>query len=232
GVQLLKEAADAGYAVAQLRLAIFFENARYVDRDLDAATRYYTAAAEQGNLNAMYNLGVLLASGRAGPADTAAAAQWFRRAAELGSADAQFNFAVLMSEDRYGVANLAEGYRWYAIAAARGDADAAAQRDQLAAGIPPEERARLDAEVAAWKPRAPDPAVNREPLPSRSATNATVLTAQEALKTLGHYAGPADGILDSGTLAGLRAFAAAEGLPRPDGLTADLLARLTDRTRP
>jgi len=48
-----------------------------------------------------------------------------------------------------------EAYKWYGIAARIGDADAARLRDTLKAGLDGKTVARLDREIASWKPARP-----------------------------------------------------------------------------
>ncbi len=114
----LRKQAAAGNAAAQYQLGELFYEAREVERDLDAARRWATQAAEQGHARAQYRLASMQLLGEGGPRDAKAGLELFKKClpaliqeAEGGEADAQGKLGILFAR---GVA-------------VKQDADAAAQ---------------------------------------------------------------------------------------------------------
>lgn len=83
-LQLLKQAADAGYTPASVDLAGRYETGEGVDPDIDAAVRLYRAAADSGNGRAIYKIGALTQAGDGIDQDYARAMELFQQAAEAG----------------------------------------------------------------------------------------------------------------------------------------------------
>lgn len=69
GLQLCKEAADAGDADAQAAVGNAYFNGSAGERDLKAARTWYEKAAKQNNLDASRRLGEMYAKGDGGPKD-------------------------------------------------------------------------------------------------------------------------------------------------------------------
>ncbi len=151
-------AAAQGMALAQYRLAMFYERGWGAPPDPERARVWYQRAAEQGNVKAMHNLAVLSVSG--GRSDYATAAKWFAQAADLGLADSQFNLAVLHHNGLGMPKDLRLAYKWLALAARTGDREAASRIAEVKAQLTPGDLQEVEAMVAAWRPRIPDPAVN------------------------------------------------------------------------
>jgi localization factor PodJL len=145
-------------ALAQYRLAMFYERGWGTPSDPERARVWYQRAAEQGNVKAMHNLAVLSVSG--GRSDYAAAGKWFGQAAELGLADSQFNLAVLHQSGLGMPKDLRLAYKWLALAARTGDREASSRIAEVKAQLAPSDLQEVEATVAAWRPRNPDPAVN------------------------------------------------------------------------
>lgn len=74
---------------------------------------------------------------------------------DLGSQDAA---GTNYSYGKGTEANLEEAYFWYGLAARQGFRSAALKRDDLAGELTPEQRAEVDARLAAWAPRDCPPA--------------------------------------------------------------------------
>src|SRR5262249_50679417 len=104
-------------------------------KDLEAARRLYTAAADKGNARAMHNLAVLHAEGIDGKPEYKTAYNWFRKAAGHGVADSQYNLGILFARGIGVEQNLAESYKWFALAAQQGAQDAGRKRDDVAARL-------------------------------------------------------------------------------------------------
>ncbi len=151
-------AAAQGMALAQYRLAMFYERGWGTPPDPERARVWYQRAAEQGNVKAMHNLAVLSVSG--GRSDYATAAKWFAQAADLGLADSQFNLAVLHHSGLGMPKDLRLAYKWLALAARTGDREASSRIAEVKAQLTPGDLQEVEAMVAVWRPRTPDPAVN------------------------------------------------------------------------
>ena len=100
----------------------------------------------------MHNLGVYFAEGEGAQRDLVKAAENFRRAANRGVADSQFNLGAMAEQGLGGERSEQEAYYWYSIAGRGGDRDAAAKTRELAARLPPAERAAVDQRAAAFQP--------------------------------------------------------------------------------
>lgn len=79
-IPLLRKAADAGHAEAQVTLASILDAAE----SNEEAVVYYRKAAATGNLNGLYGLGIMLASGEGVKKDVKEAKILITRAAEGG----------------------------------------------------------------------------------------------------------------------------------------------------
>ena len=79
-MQYYLRAADLGWAKAQNRLAVLFEE----EKISTEAVRYYRLAAEQGHAVASMNLGVCYEYGDCVEADLDEAKRWYARAAATG----------------------------------------------------------------------------------------------------------------------------------------------------
>jgi localization factor PodJL len=123
-----------------------------VPKDLAAAQKWYSEAAEAGNVKAMHNLAVLYAEGAGGEPDLDRAAELFREAAEHGVRDSQFNLAVLHARGLGVPEDMVEAYKWFAVAASSGDAEAAKRRDIIAAALSKSDLGAAQAAAASFQP--------------------------------------------------------------------------------
>jgi len=120
----LANAAQSGYADAQLALAICYDNGDGVAADPALAVHWYQASAQQGNGYAQANLGGCFAEGYGIAKDIKQALKWYNLSADQGCAMGQFNLG-LAYETGMGVhKDLQEAKRLYLLAAAQGDANA------------------------------------------------------------------------------------------------------------
>jgi TPR repeat protein len=114
---LLRKAADAGHAEAQVVLASILDSAESDEE----AVAYYRKAAAAGNLDGMYGLGTMLGSGEGAKKDVKEAKILITRAAEAGHKQAIRSLAQvylrgeleIADQDRKG----AEALKWIALAA-------------------------------------------------------------------------------------------------------------------
>ena len=86
----MKQSAARGNQFAQYRLGKLLLQGENVPRDVNAAMRWLTAAADQGNQYAQYALGKLYLLGKEIPKDRGSAIKWFQLAADQGNEYAQY----------------------------------------------------------------------------------------------------------------------------------------------
>jgi TPR repeat protein len=114
-----RKAADQGDAMAQMNLAIVYDQGIGIAQDYSEAAGLYRKAAEQGLPQAQYNLGLLYLYGRGMPKNGAQAAEWMRKAAEQGETAAQYNLGVCYISGDGVDRDISEGYFWIFLANAR-----------------------------------------------------------------------------------------------------------------
>jgi TPR repeat protein len=89
--------AEAGDGNAQNRIGEMYEFGQGVERDNDAALKWFRLAADQNVIAAWHNLGRSYNFGTGVEQDYATAEQWYRKAAEQGHMDAMFFLGTLYS---------------------------------------------------------------------------------------------------------------------------------------
>jgi localization factor PodJL len=151
---LMRAAADTGDARSINRLAKMYERGEGVTRDPAQARALTERAAARGSRQAMHNLGVYYAEGEGPSRDLGKAAENFRRAASRGVTDSQFNLGAMAEQGLGGQKSEREAYYWYSVAGRNGDRDAASKSRELAARLPPAEKAAEDQRAAAFQPEA------------------------------------------------------------------------------
>lgn len=160
GVALLRRAAEAGFPMAQYRLAKLYENGEFVDADLVAAREWTERAAGGGNVRAMHDLGFYFARGDGVAIDETAAFRWFRQAAEFGYADSQYNLGVLYQQGRGVSADMGEALFWFTLAAQNGDEAARERVAQLGAELSVVHLEQARARAEGFSPREPNAMAN------------------------------------------------------------------------
>jgi uncharacterized protein len=129
-VRLLEPLAQAGNALAQLRLGTLYYHGHGV-RESDAwALHWFQRAAGQGLAEAQYQLGNMHAYGLApageGEDPQRLAARWYFEAARQGHAPAQYSLGILFLTGSGVVQSVAQARQWMERAAAQGHGDAKA----------------------------------------------------------------------------------------------------------
>ena len=153
---LMRAAADTGDARSLNRLAKMYERGEGVTRDPAQARALTERAAAGGSRQAMHNLGVYYAEGEGPQRDLTKAVENFRRAANRGVADSQFNLGAMAEQGLGEPRSEREAYYWYSIAGRGGDRDAAAKTRELAARLPPADKAAEDQRAATFRPETSD----------------------------------------------------------------------------
>lgn len=155
-----QRAAAQGFAPAQYRLGSMFERGLGVKTDLAKARVWYQRAAEQGIVKAMHNLAVLTAGRDAAMTDYATAGKWFRAASDYGLTDSQFNLAIMHDSGLGMERDAKQAFKWFSLAARAGDEEAARRRESLRQKLQPQDVTEIEAELANWRPKSADQAVN------------------------------------------------------------------------
>ncbi len=150
GVDALRQAADLGYAPAQLHLAgLYQEGDRGLEADPVQARNLTRRAADSGDARGMHAYGMYLFDGVGGPRDRSEALTWLLRAAERGLVDSQYNVGRLYETGDEGITpDQTQALKWYLVAARAGDGDAQAAAERVQATLPSSEQERARAEAA------------------------------------------------------------------------------------
>ncbi|MEM8771540.1 MAG: hypothetical protein AAGD92_07820 [Pseudomonadota bacterium] len=160
----LEEAALLGHPPSQLQLGEFHKNGQFVDQDLTKARNWFERSANGGNVLAMHRVGVMTARGEGGPASSTEAVAWFESAGNRGLVDSQYNLGAIyhpsVDGDPTGTQDAEKSYFWYSLAVRNGDTAAEPLAAGVAAALDADQKARIDAEVAAWQALPSDVAAN------------------------------------------------------------------------
>ena len=121
-VKCYRMAAEQGYAPAQDKLGLMYEEERGVKRNYHEAFEWYQKAADQGHSGGQANLGSMYVRGRGVNQNYDDAVKWFRMAADQGNAVGQ-NWLGIMYENGRGVKkSYDKAAQWYQKAADQGHA--------------------------------------------------------------------------------------------------------------
>lgn len=97
----LQDAANSGYAAANMFLGRIYETGSFGERDVAKALEYIQLAAEQGNQDAQIRMGLAYRDGKGREADLQQALHWFKLAADQGNPRANYLLAaVYMTESQ------------------------------------------------------------------------------------------------------------------------------------
>ncbi|HVY33614.1 MAG TPA: peptidoglycan-binding protein [Caulobacteraceae bacterium] len=234
GLDLMRKAANVGYAPAQFYMAKLYEDGDAgVKKDPAEARRWTQRAAEGGDPKAMHNLGLYYFHGDGGPKNVAQAATWFRRAADLGLVDSQYNLAQLYEEGLGVSQNPAEAYKWFLIAAKSGDGESKASADRLKGQLSVSAQQAADRAASAFRPEsaAPQAPVATAANPVSDADKVNLAMAQKALSKLGYYKGPADGANSPALRLAIASYQKTLGEPADGALNPELIGKFTAITR-
>jgi hypothetical protein len=121
GCELLRRAAEKGYAPAQYRLGYCYESGKGVEQSFATANQWYSKAGEQGYVDAEYKLGHSYRTGRGTSIDLATALSWYKKAASSGDRDALHNVGWMYATGQGTKTDQAEAYRWFLDAAKHGE---------------------------------------------------------------------------------------------------------------
>lgn len=148
GIEYCRRLAEAGVPVGMFLYGRAYQYGRGVDKDYEAAVRWYRAAADSGNPLAMNNLALMYDRGRGVDRDEAEAARWYRKAAELNDAKAQRSLGWMYESGRGGLPrNIYQAIEWWTKAADGGEVSARKDLERLGVKYP---RGNRSDSVQAW----------------------------------------------------------------------------------
>jgi len=114
-------AAQRGYAPAEVNLAVMYANGWGTPVNYGAAVRWLHAAADQHFARAYYNLGILYMEGKGVRQDNGEAFRWFQKGADGGDSSAQTNLGYMYDQGLGCQKNAATAATWYRKAADAGN---------------------------------------------------------------------------------------------------------------
>lgn len=147
----MRRAAEQGNAYAQVSLGSLYDNGTGVAKDSQQAAVWYRRAADQGNAKAQFLLGMKFQMDR----DYPLSALWIAKAAEQGYPDAQAILGSLYASGTGVAKDYPSAYFWTLLATTNNQMQVAEVRDLASTFLTPQQRAKVQADVAAWKPRKP-----------------------------------------------------------------------------
>lgn len=151
-IKWYREAADAGFAPAQAKLAFVLDHAE----ENEEAVAWFAKAAEQGNAEGEFGLARMLAAGEGISRDPALALRWMKAAADQDFQPALSGLALWLEGGVKGIAADAQGAARYWLRAAELGDQSAMQRLSVAyrkgeLGLDPDE-----AKAGQWDARLRD----------------------------------------------------------------------------
>jgi TPR repeat protein len=157
-VSMLKRAAEGGDARAQYKLAELYAAGDAVEKDEEAATRWFGESARLFNIDGQVQYAIRLFNGVGIGKDERAAGQWFQRAAEAGQVIAQNRLAHILVAGRGLPVDPVAAAKWYYLSRAAGLEDP--KLEEFVAGLTDQQRAR--ARAAAEQLAATSPIASRQ----------------------------------------------------------------------
>jgi TPR repeat protein len=149
--------AEAGQTSAEAAVGQMYFEGKGMAPDPKQAARFLEPAASKGNARAQYLLGKLYLSGEGvAAADPAKAADLTKRAADQMLVEAQVDTCAFYYQGVGVPKDLVQAYLYANLAAQQGSQDGTAILTMLSQDMKPEDIAKGDAAVRAWKPVLPD----------------------------------------------------------------------------
>jgi len=149
--------AEAGQTSAEAAVGQMYFEGKGVKPDPKEAARWLEPAAAKGNARAQFLLGKLYLSGEGvAAADPAKAAVLTKAAADQGLAEAMIDTCAFYYQGVGVPKDLVQAYLYANLAAQQGSEDGKSILTLLGQDMTPEDIAKGDAAVRAWKPVLPD----------------------------------------------------------------------------
>lgn len=210
-IRWYRRAADKNHPEAQYNLGIAFIEGIGVAYDPRAAAKYFESAASAGIVEAAYNLGMIYENGLLGEPQPDRALVWYKTAADKGSPEARLALEQLAKTLRLDPAEIDR-----AAGLSATGARTAVQRPASAGGGKAPESAAAPASQVRALPGMDLPVDDVLAYPDTgvgSIDQVVVSQIQRQLRSLGLYAGAADGVMGEKTDRAIRSYQSAQGLP-------------------
>ncbi len=138
-ISQIQQRAERGNVDAQFELAAMYATGQGVEKNSQAAVKWYTKAAEQGDVASQYNLGVMYAKGLGVEQSYQNAMKWYLKAAGKGDVKAQYNLGVMNYMGQGVKQNTMAAYLWWKLASLKGLQAASNRLSQLKKEMTPEQ---------------------------------------------------------------------------------------------
>ena len=116
-----EKAAEQGYPLAQLDLAIMYSRGEGVEKDPKKAFEWLCKAANQGEVTSQAILGIIYTRGKEVEKDVKKAFEWFEKAANQGFTLAQYKLGKRYTDGQGVEKDPKKALEWYKKAAEQGD---------------------------------------------------------------------------------------------------------------
>jgi len=146
----------AGTGAALNEIGLMYLKGTAVTRNAKIAHDWFQKAAAQGSTEAEYNLGLLFQSGYTGQPDYIQAIEHFQNGANAKDGPSMLALGDLYAQGKGVPKDLVQAYVYANLAAQQGSQDGTAILTLLRQDMKPEDVAKGDAAVPAWKPVLPD----------------------------------------------------------------------------
>jgi TPR repeat protein len=148
--------AESGQASAEAAVGQMYFEGKGVKPDMKEAARWLEPAASKGMARAQFLLGKLYLSGEGVAADPVKAAALTKAAADQGLVEAQVDTCAFYYQGVGVPKDLVQAYLYANLAAQQGSEDGKSILTLLGQDMKPEDVAKGDEAVRAWKPVLPD----------------------------------------------------------------------------
>jgi len=148
--------AEAGQTSAEAAVGQMYFEGKGVKPDPKEAARWLEPAAAKGNARAQFLMGKLYLSGEGVAPDPVKAASLSKAAADQGLAEAMVDTCAFYYQGVGVPKDMVQAYLYASLAAQRGSEDGKSILVLLTQDMKPEDVAKGDAAVKAWKPVLPD----------------------------------------------------------------------------
>ena len=155
-IALFKKAAEGGFALAQYRLAVLYQNGQGVEQSNTQARKWFSVAAEAGLREAAFNYAVMLETGSGGDSDPKEAARLYEIAADKGVRQAFLPLGILHARGDGVEQDLVEALKWLILAERAGAESVASAMRSVRGALDDDGQAEALKRADAWRMTQPE----------------------------------------------------------------------------